>query len=108
MPLGSLGDTKAVLPLTEILGEEDYLLRACTVTSLGKIGDNVAVKALANSLKDDSYFVRVNATNALGTIGDVEALPYLQEALENSNGESHGFEMALKKAIDNISKKSKK
>jgi HEAT repeat protein len=106
--LGVLGDKRALKPLMDILKEDDYILRACTVTSLGKLGDNMAVKALLNSLEDENYFVRVNAANALATIGDEDSLPALQEALDNSNGESREFEMAVRKAMNEIIARKKK
>jgi len=106
--LGVLGDKRALKPLMDILKEDDYILRACTVTSLGKIGDNMAVKALLNSLEDENYFVRVNAANALATIGDEDALPHLQKALNNSKGESKEFERAVQGAMNEIRARTKK
>jgi HEAT repeat protein len=86
----------------EILQEDDYILRACTVTSLGKIGDNLALQSLLNSLEDESYLVRVNSAQALGTIGDEGVLPHLQEALDKSKGESQEFERAIRDAMAQI------
>ncbi|HNS25727.1 MAG TPA: HEAT repeat domain-containing protein, partial [Methanobacteriaceae archaeon] len=103
---GALGDRRASEPLMEILKEDDYILRACTVTSLGKIGDNLSLQSLIRSLEDENYLVRVNAAHALGTIGDKAALPYLQEALNKSRGESQEFERAIRDAMAQINTRS--
>jgi HEAT repeat protein len=86
----------------DILKENDYLLRACTINSLGKLGDDKAVMSLVGTLDDENYFVRVNAANALGMMGNESTLPYLESALERSKGESQEFENALKSAIEKI------
>lgn len=61
---------------------------------------------LTGSLNDENYFVRVNAANTLGMIGNQSSIAYLKSSLENSNGESQGYENALKNAIEKIKAKT--
>jgi len=80
---GDIGDSRAVEPLIEALGdEEDRGIRWRAAVALGEIGDERAVEPLIETLKDEDIIVRWNAAEALGEIewqpkDDVERAYYL-------------------------------
>ncbi|RMD59060.1 MAG: NACHT domain-containing protein, partial [Nitrospirae bacterium] len=68
--LGKIGDTRAVEPLIEALGDDDWRVRERAAEALVKIGDAKAVDALIKALGDDDSWLRWSAAYALVKIGD--------------------------------------
>ncbi len=111
--LGTIGDARAVEPLTQMLDEvDDYdapavivalehiggaglepllkalkhdrlTVRQTTASALGRMGDKRAVPALIEAIDDPVLDARFDAIGALGQIGDERAVPRLIEALED-------------------------
>ena len=87
LTLGNLGDTRAVVPLLEILeSSETGLVYACTA-ALGSIGDHRALDPLIKLLEADEFLVPQTAAQGLGKLGmDAErALPGLRKLAERGN-----------------------
>ena len=86
--LGQLGDTRAVLPLIDLLTTDAYdQARYTAVLALGQLGDKRATKPLIHALVDLDSAVRNAAASALGDLRDESAVPYLVRALEDSDWE---------------------
>jgi len=83
--IGSLGDSRAVLPLLPLLEDKDWWIRISAAEILGKLGDRRAVPALIASLKDKE--TRWAAVEALGHIADIQALPALGQLLQDPHSE---------------------
>ena len=83
--LGQIGDSAAVLALTQSLSDDDAGVRFYAASALGQIGDSVAIPALTQALSDDDAGVRFYAASALGQIGDSVAIPALTQALSDGN-----------------------
>ena len=67
--LGVLGDSRAVVPLTQaLLEDEDSSVRRSAAEALGEIGDIRAVEALTQALEDEDASVRFWAERALEKI----------------------------------------
>lgn len=98
--LGMIGDERAVVPLSEILGKgaensgllkkirgkksgENEFVRRAAAHSLGQIGSRAGVPALIAALTDERAGddVRREAAISLGLIGDPSAVPALRSAL---------------------------
>ncbi|HIE32282.1 MAG TPA: hypothetical protein EYP67_07920 [Methanosarcinales archaeon] len=79
--LGSIGDSRAVEALKEVLLKDNALVRRSVILALGDIGDPRTVETLKIALKDEDVLVRENATWALRAIGDSRAVEALKEAL---------------------------
>jgi len=67
--LGQIGDSRAVKPLTELLGDQAAYVRECAAETLGQIGDPRAVKPLVSLLDDPDAHVRLQAKEAVAQIG---------------------------------------
>jgi HEAT repeat protein len=81
--LGKIGESEAVMPLTERLVDRSKDVRQAAAQALGQIGDDTAVPALIGALLgDENSFVRWEAARALGSIDHPSAIPPLLEALE--------------------------
>ena len=78
----------AVPHMVELLGENDWWLRAAAADVLGDLGTTAsgAVPHLTRVLDDEAEWVRRNAVEALGNIGPaaVEAVPALTRRLRDS------------------------
>lgn len=80
--LQQLRDPRAVLPLCELLENEDAKVRRRIAEALGVIGDSAARSVLEKHLqRDSSDEVRAAAAQALGVLGDAAAIPALMNAL---------------------------
>jgi HEAT repeat protein len=67
--LGSIGDTRALEPLTEALGHRDISVRIQAAAALGELRDPAAVEALLHATRDHNVDVRAEAGDALDAIG---------------------------------------
>ena len=78
----------AVPHMVELLGENDWWLRAAAADVLGDLGTTASdtVPHLTRVLDDEAEWVRRNAVEALGNIGPaaVEAVPALSRRLQDS------------------------
>ncbi|HNR58883.1 MAG TPA: HEAT repeat domain-containing protein, partial [Methanothrix sp.] len=93
--LGSLGDRKAVDPLTIALKDGDFRVRQAAAWSLGELGDAKAAGALIQTLQTRDYYpsyeedrmmpqenqLRATATEALGKLNSSSAVDPLIQAL---------------------------
>ena len=71
--LGTIGDNRAVEPLTKALSDADSDVREGAAGALGEIGEP-AVEPLVKALNDANGDVRRKAAEAPGTIGDGRAV----------------------------------
>ncbi|WP_317137784.1 HEAT repeat domain-containing protein [Methanochimaera problematica] len=58
--------TTAVLPLMDLMNDENWIVRYRTVEALGLIGDERAVNSLTKMLNDEKDHVRYMAAKSLG------------------------------------------
>jgi HEAT repeat protein len=79
--LGSFGDTRAVPPLIEAMGDINPWVRGAAAYALGRLEDRRAFKWLIMALKDQSAWVRQNAVRGLGLLGDRRAQKPVEELL---------------------------
>lgn len=79
--LGAFGDTRAVAPLIEAMGDINPWVRGAAAYALGRLGDRKAFKFLLMALKDESAWVRQSAVRGLGLLGDARARRPLEEML---------------------------
>lgn len=70
--LGVIGDQRAVLPLTEVLGKPSERARRSAAEALGHINTCDSMRLLVATLSDESVYVRSTAAEALGKITAVE------------------------------------
>jgi HEAT repeat protein len=77
----------AVVPLIDVLKDDDYITRMCAADALGRIGDRRAVEPLIAALrnKDEHPGVRASAIEALGKIADERAIVPLIAILRIEN-----------------------
>ena len=68
LSLGEIGDSQAVEPLINALGDENWEVRSSAAKALGKIGNDRAVEQLINLLRDKNENVRWHAVQALEAI----------------------------------------
>ena len=92
----------AVPHLVELLGENDWWLRAAAADVLGDLGTTASdtVPHLTRVLDDEAEWVRRNAVEALGNIGPAaaEAVPALSRRLQDSESWiRHNAALALAK-----------
>jgi HEAT repeat protein len=66
--LGKLGDTRAVSPLIQVLGDKDRWVRRWVAEALVKMG-NQSVEPLIQALKDNDSVVHWYAAEALTKLG---------------------------------------
>lgn len=85
--LGSLGETRAVEPLLEILESGEAKMLIACVGALGELGDPRSLDALIESLESDELFVPQIAAQALAKLGAAgeRALHPLQRLAERGN-----------------------
>lgn len=83
--LGYLQDSRAVLPIGELLKDSRFMVRAEAAKALGAIGDQAAVPLLIEALGDEHDSVRYRAAESLGYLGDGKAGSALTETLEDQN-----------------------
>jgi HEAT repeat protein len=110
--LGNLGDSRAVEPLIEALGDRHVLVRRSAAQALGSLRDPRAVDALVKTLEKDSFLVQRAAAEALGEIGDPKAIDSLIDALGSddsyiqygaSNALTRMGEVAVPKLVKKLS-----
>jgi HEAT repeat protein len=75
--LGHVGDSSAVGPLSQRLGDESPWVRRSAAYALGAMRARETMPPLMMALDDPDPQVRRNAAWALGRIGDPAALPKL-------------------------------
>ena len=63
--LGLMGDSRAVEPLMQALGDADRWVRSAAAWALGRLGDARAVNTLVEALDDEDWMVRSEAHKAL-------------------------------------------
>jgi HEAT repeat protein len=68
---------KALMPLIELLQDEDEEVRSDSALALGKLGDKRAVEPLINAVNDKCMDVQTSAAWALGSLRDRRAIPAL-------------------------------
>ncbi len=91
--LGSLKDTRAIVPLEEALRDNSSYVRAQAALSLGvlindtrgQVNDTRAVELLIEALKDNDSYVRANAAWSLGAIKDARAVKPLTIAIGDND-----------------------
>lgn len=88
LALGEIGDSRAVKPLINALGDDNWEVRSSVAKALGKIGDDRAIQPLIEMLQDRSENVRWHAV----------------QALEATTGESYGEDIAMWERIVNEEK----
>lgn len=82
--LGELEDTRAIGPLSDVLGRDaEPSVRMTAAWALGEIEDMRAVRPLSVALNDASLDVRLAAVWALGEIEDADAVPILITATKD-------------------------
>jgi len=105
--LGSMKNSKAVLPLLYVLNnkDENYKLRLSCAEALGKIGNSYAVAPLIDVVTDEtekSIYVRESAAKALGLLGDIRAIDPLVAILETKKGLIDKFTFLKERIIESI------
>ncbi len=68
LPLGDIGDARAVSPLIDALKDEDEIVRWRAAWALRQIGDKGAAEPLVVALKDEDKLVGEEAARSLGKI----------------------------------------
>jgi len=68
LALGEIGDSRAVEPLINALGDENWEVRSTVAKALGKISDDRAIQPLINLLNDKNENVHWHAVQALEAI----------------------------------------
>jgi HEAT repeat protein len=104
--LGWMGDTRAVLPLIDILqtrGDREAV-REIAAESLGKLGDLRAVTPLIEALTDASDWLRRAAGQSLGELGDPRAMDPLSALLgdESTMVQDTAFEAIKRLSTDSF------
>jgi HEAT repeat protein len=75
----------SVLPLTELLTNEEPTVRTSAAEVLGALGDAAALDSLISALGDDDDRVRLSATIALGRIKHARSAQALARLLEDQD-----------------------
>ena len=83
--LSKIPSQKSVLPLTQILEQDDEWLKLPTISALGHIGDYRATPHLIKIAEQPLYLQTV--VEALGNIGDERGIPCIIRALNSSDKE---------------------
>ncbi|GAB4277451.1 MAG: hypothetical protein Kow0056_08920 [Coriobacteriia bacterium] len=81
--MATLGDSRAVPALEQMLQQDDPRLRASAVEALARIGGPASARALSKALEHSDEDTRVAAAQAIGRHRLTEALPGLLKAVEN-------------------------
>jgi HEAT repeat protein len=82
--LGKIRAVEAVVPLLELLDDENDKACGVAAMALGRIGDKRALKPLIERLEDEALYVRASAAKGLGYLGDTSAAPALRGALKDA------------------------
>jgi hypothetical protein len=77
-------DRRAVVPLLQLLGDEDRNIREASVRALGGFGEE-AVEPLLSALGNGDWHIRMGSAIALRIIGDSRAVEPLIRALSDEN-----------------------
>ena len=86
--LGELGDSRAIEPLVNALGDQNLDVRASARRALEKHADDkLTVELLIKTLKDKRVWVRDEATYLLSEIGDERAVEPLMEVIDTGHSE---------------------
>lgn len=85
--LGVLGDTEALVPLRESLGDPDGEVRTNSAVALIRIGDEQLFPEVVKSLRHEDPRVVIGAAVALGRLADARVVPNLVEAFKTENAE---------------------
>jgi HEAT repeat protein len=86
--LGQIRDTRAVLPLMDLLSTDTYdQARYAAALALGQLGDKRATKFLVDALDDPDPAMRHIAASALGDLQNEAAIPRLIGALRDPDWE---------------------
>lgn len=83
LALGLVGDTRAVRPLLDALGDADANVRYHAIEALGRIGDQRAADALVRIALSRDFFLAFPALDALAAIGDSSIAPALLALLDD-------------------------
>lgn len=83
--LGDIKDKRAVQPLSGLLDNPDYNIRANTCASLGKIGDTAVLNEVMILLNDSVEVVRKSAAVSLGDLNNPGAIDALIAALKDKH-----------------------
>jgi HEAT repeat protein len=83
--LGITRSEKAIPTLSQLLEDEDWMLRWSVTRALGKINSEAAIPSLLEALKDENQGVCWQAVDALETSGSERTIPMLSHALKNDN-----------------------
>jgi HEAT repeat protein len=81
--LGDIKDKRAVKPLSDLLDNPDYTVRANACASLGKIGDTTVLNEVMFLLNDSVEVVRKSAAVSLGDLNNPGAIDALIRALQD-------------------------
>ncbi len=81
--LGRLRDSRATLPLIDLLADPDESVRVTAIWALTRIRDARATGALRTALRDESSVVRSWAALGLGRLRDRESIPELIAILQD-------------------------
>lgn len=81
--LGDIKDKKAVRPLSDLLDNSDYNIRANACASLGKIGDTTVLNDVIFLLNDSVEVVRKSAAVSLGDLNSPRSVDALIKALKD-------------------------
>ena len=97
----------SILPLIELLTNEEPTVRASAAEVLGALGDASAIDALIQALGDADARVRLSATHALGRIKHSRSATTLARALEDQDNKvaaaaATGLESLSELAIDPV------
>jgi len=75
----------SILPLTELLTNEEPTVRASAAEVLGALGDAAAIDSLERALGDDNARVRLSVSHALGRIKHSRSASTLARLLEDQD-----------------------
>lgn len=78
-PLGRTRSPRAIQPLTDVLTDDDPVVRAGAADALGALGASSAIPQLKRLLDDPVVSVRIAAATALTSLNDPSPLPLLQQ-----------------------------
>jgi HEAT repeat protein len=97
----------SVLPLTELLANEEPTVRASAAEVLGALGDAAALDSLIRALDDHDARVRLSVTTALGRIKHSRSASTLASALEDQDNKvaaaaASGLESLSELAVDPV------
>jgi HEAT repeat protein len=76
-------DARAIQPLTDVLQDDDSVVRAAAAEALGELGATSAIPDLKPLLDDRFVYVRLAAAAALLKLKDLSGMPRLQELLRS-------------------------